>query len=74
VKHDQAAGIFEWKRMQKDGSYHAEYGGVGTDAEGESKNCHGGEAGRSPEHSQAILQILEKCLHILFSELLAPIS
>jgi hypothetical protein len=74
VKHNQAVRIFEWERMQEDGSYDAEYGGVCADAEGESENCNGGEARRTPEHSQAVLQVLQQCLHILFSELPAIIS
>ncbi len=64
VKHNQAVGIFEWERMQEDGSYDAEYGGVCADAEGEGENCNGGKARRSREHSCAVFQILEKRLHL----------
>src|SRR5579862_2871221 len=67
VKHNQAVGILEWERMQEDGFYHAENGRVRADAKGKGDNCNGGEARRSPEHSQTVLQVPQQRLHLEIS-------
>jgi hypothetical protein len=54
VQHNQAVRIGEWERMQKNGFYDAEYGGVCPDAEGQGENCNDRETRGSPEHSHAV--------------------
>jgi hypothetical protein len=53
----------KWQRVQDDGLHHTENGASGADAQREGKHGHGGEPGRSAQHSQSIAQVLKKIDH-----------
>ncbi len=71
---DDAVGVRIRERLEEHSVDDAEDGGACANAKGEGEYGDDREARRFRKHSQAIPQILEKCLHTLFSELLAFIS
>ena len=54
---------FDRQESQHDGIQHAEDGGVGADAEGESQHCHRREAGALGQHPQAVANVLNEGAH-----------
>ena len=60
---DQALGLLERERPQEDRIHHAEYGGVGPDAQGQRGHGHQREARRAPEAAQGIGEVLAQGVH-----------
>ncbi len=65
-------GIRIRQRAQEDGVDHGEDGGVGADAERQRDQRRGGEAGRAPQHAEAVAQVLPQHLEKRQAALIAP--
>ena len=56
---DELRGVFERQRAEEDGVDDAEDGGIGADAESESEDGDGGEAGGFRERADGVFQVLQ---------------
>ena len=61
--HHQPIRLLEGQRPEQDGVHHAEYRAVGADAEGEGRDGDEREAGRLPEPTERIDEVLPQGVH-----------